>query len=224
MSNESSDITLISEITPNIYLSGIFPLANHKDLIKKNDIKYILCCVNRDETSHAHDKIMINDPNVTVLYLPYSDDLKQNLWTTNRNKIKFVKYSSTSDEYNIMLYHTNLYKNKPMIEIGFHFMNSIVDSGGKILVHCMAGISRSVSVVVYYLMKKHFMKYSDAISFVKNKRSIASPNNSFKLQLELYQVKRDRFKESDADKIIQLGKNKIINVEKITNELCNELI
>ena len=90
-----------------------------------------------------------------------------------------------------------------MIEIGYHFINQIVDSHNKVLVHCMAGISRSVSMVVYYLMKKHHLNFDDTIDFVKNKRKIANPNISFKLQLKLYHIKRDQFKEEDASEMIR---------------------
>ncbi|XP_010532706.1 PREDICTED: dual specificity protein phosphatase 1 isoform X2 [Tarenaya hassleriana] len=56
--------------------------------------------------------------------------------------------------------------------------------GGGVLVHCFVGRSRSVTVVVAYLMKKHGMTLSQALQHVKSKRPVASPNAGFIKQLE----------------------------------------
>ncbi|XP_076909514.1 dual specificity protein phosphatase 1-like [Bidens hawaiensis] len=58
---------------------------------------------------------------------------------------------------------------------------------GSVLVHCFAGRSRSVSVVVAYLTKRHGMSSSKALKLVKSKRSVAAPNAGFILQLQNYE-------------------------------------
>ncbi|XP_043919575.1 dual specificity protein phosphatase 7-like [Protopterus annectens] len=52
-----------------------------------------------------------------------------------------------------------------------------------ILVHCLAGISRSVTVTVAYLMQKMNLSLNDAYDFVKRKKSNISPNFNFMGQL-----------------------------------------
>lgn len=55
----------------------------------------------------------------------------------------------------------------------------------KVLVHCNAGVSRSSSIVIAYLLKKNlFSTYLDAYHHVKSKRSIISPNPGFVAQLK----------------------------------------
>lgn len=59
---------------------------------------------------------------------------------------------------------------------------SLID--GNVMVHCMAGISRSVSAVLYFLLKsKIFTKMSDAMAHIKSHRKYADPNEGFLLQV-----------------------------------------
>jgi len=68
----------------------------------------------------------------------------------------------------------------------FAFIDEAKRMGG-VLVHCFVGKSRSVTVVVAYLMKKHGMSMSEALKHVKSKRPIASPNSGFMLQLQNFE-------------------------------------
>lgn len=52
-----------------------------------------------------------------------------------------------------------------------------------VLVHCLAGISRSVTVTVAYLMQKLNLSMNDAYDIVKKKKSNISPNFNFMGQL-----------------------------------------
>ncbi|KAM7485642.1 hypothetical protein LguiA_001651 [Lonicera macranthoides] len=65
----------------------------------------------------------------------------------------------------------------------FDFIDDARRKGGGVLVHCFVGRSRSVTIVVAYLMKKHGMTLSAALEHVKSKRPIAAPNTGFMLQL-----------------------------------------
>jgi hypothetical protein len=58
------------------------------------------------------------------------------------------------------------------------------DEGLKIYIHCYAGISRSASFVIYYLMKYHKMKFEDAFKYVRERRYCVQPNASFVEQLK----------------------------------------
>jgi len=55
---------------------------------------------------------------------------------------------------------------------------------GKILVHCAQGMSRSVSMVIAYIMKYEKWTYEIAFQHVKKARSIAKPNDGFIQQLQ----------------------------------------
>lgn len=69
------------------------------------------------------------------------------------------------------------------------YIHSTIVSGGCVLVHCNAGVSRSASVVIAYLMKHYSMSFDEAFRFVKSKRSFIRPNTGFLEQLKEYESK-----------------------------------
>ena len=58
---------------------------------------------------------------------------------------------------------------------------------GRVLVHCNAGISRSVSIVVAFLMCRRQKSLCEGISQVKAARPRAQPNAGFLKQLKMYE-------------------------------------
>jgi protein-tyrosine phosphatase len=82
----------------------------------------------------------------------------------------------------------------PHFEPTHQFMDTAIDSGSAVLVHCAAGISRSATIVTSYVMKKQQMTAQQALAFVTGKRPIVCPNLGFRRQLEDYekQLKKSR--------------------------------
>ncbi|KAH0623753.1 hypothetical protein JD844_006856 [Phrynosoma platyrhinos] len=78
-------------------------------------------------------------------------------------------------------------------DISSHFQEAIefIDctrrSGGKILVHCEAGISRSPTICMAYLMKMKKFRLEEAFDYIKQRRSLISPNFGFMGQLLQYE-------------------------------------
>ncbi len=76
----------------------------------------------------------------------------------------------------------------PYVNIQRHFPVAIqyikdAMSEGAVLVHCYAGISRSASCVIAFLMQECGLTFMEAMSFVRKKRSIVFPNFGFQRQL-----------------------------------------
>lgn len=56
-------------------------------------------------------------------------------------------------------------------------------NGGRVLVHCQAGISRSATICLAYLMHTRRVRLDEAFDFVKQRRQVISPNLAFMGQL-----------------------------------------
>jgi len=57
---------------------------------------------------------------------------------------------------------------------------------GNVLVHCAAGVSRSSTIVIAYLMQKNKWDMETAFKYTRQKRNTVLPNVNFRKQLELY--------------------------------------
>ncbi|XP_062867896.1 dual specificity protein phosphatase 10 [Trichomycterus rosablanca] len=65
----------------------------------------------------------------------------------------------------------------------FEFIEEAHQSGRGVLVHCQAGVSRSATIVIAYLMKHTLMTMTDAYKYVRSRRPVVSPNLNFMGQL-----------------------------------------
>jgi hypothetical protein len=74
----------------------------------------------------------------------------------------------------------------PFFEQSVAFIEKNKDHG-KILVHCTKGVSRSASVVLYYLMFITNKTLKESFTFLAKKRPIIHPNLGFFLQLLEYE-------------------------------------
>lgn len=77
-----------------------------------------------------------------------------------------------------------------LIPKSYEFIRDAYNTGGKILVHCMWGQSRSVACLIYFLMMNKNIDYDTALSIIKKTRPRANPNRGFELQLRSMEISR----------------------------------
>jgi len=63
------------------------------------------------------------------------------------------------------------------------FIEAARCTGGRILVHCQGGVSRSPSIVLAYIIARYDRSLMEAFQFVKSQRQIIAPNFNFLGQL-----------------------------------------
>ncbi|XP_059469659.1 dual specificity protein phosphatase Mpk3-like [Neocloeon triangulifer] len=67
------------------------------------------------------------------------------------------------------------------------FIDEARNSQKGVLVHCLAGVSRSVTITVAYLMYKMHLSLNDAFNVVRNRKSNIAPNFNFMEQLHSFE-------------------------------------
>jgi len=103
----------------------------------------------------------------------------------NDQRLKYLGFEASDYEGYPILHH---YENGRVYE----HLKDAQDSGGKCLVHCAAGINRSVSIVIAFLIDELGMDLLSAIEFVKDKRPVILGNHSFRNQLIQFAYERDQ--------------------------------
>ena len=115
----------------------------------------------------ANDATDINGKNISCII-----SVAERLKIINTNPLVTVHNYELSDDYNCN------------ISLYFDEIGEIIHKAGVVLVNCAAGISRSSSLVIAYLMIENRWLYEEAYNYVKSKRSIINPNIGFVKQLK----------------------------------------
>lgn len=135
-------------------------------------------------------------PNNPVLYIGSQDSAsnKQGLLDAGITNILNVASNDIPNYYpNEFQYYTIEILDLPDSSIIQHFnttnqyINKVLQSNGRILIHCNAGISRSSTIVIAYLIGIELFDYSTAYELVKTARKNIRPNEGFVRQLLQYE-------------------------------------
>jgi len=68
------------------------------------------------------------------------------------------------------------------------FIHNARKNGGNVLVHCVAGVSRSCAICAAYIIAIAQIKWSDAILVVRAARDVVNPNYGFQKHLENFDI------------------------------------
>ena len=71
----------------------------------------------------------------------------------------------------------NLDKNE--LDKSYNFILNSQYNNNNILIHCFVGRSRSVSILIYYLMNKYGLSIKESIYFLKSKKRWVNPSIKF---------------------------------------------
>jgi atypical dual specificity phosphatase len=76
---------------------------------------------------------------------------------------------------------------KQYFAVCHRFIESAHASGGVVLVHCWAGVSRSATIVISFLMQKYGITMMQAMDHVRLQRWFINPNPGFKNQMKRFE-------------------------------------
>ena len=102
------------------------------------------------------------------------------------------------------VYENILVEDSPFQDIQQFFKRAFkfIKNAKVVFVHCAAGVSRSATIVIAYIMFSKKMSFEEAHNYVKEKRGVIYPNEGFKTQLQAFeiQLKEEKFTlDDDAD-------------------------
>ena len=75
----------------------------------------------------------------------------------------------------------------PYLVPACQYIEKALAEGGIVLVHCRAGVSRSASIVLAYVMKAGQMRLKEAINMMQSKGACIGPNPSFLNELKRWE-------------------------------------
>ena len=120
----------------------------------------------------ANDELNLTKKNINTI-ICVAEDAKI---TINNSNITIHKYNlQDSYECDISLY--------------FDEISDLIHKQDFVLVICVAGISRSASFVIAYIMKYYEINLEDAFLYVRKRRNRICPNKKFMTYLYEYELK-----------------------------------
>jgi len=188
---------IINEKCCRLYLTDMH-IASKKDIMKKLDITYIVDVSNTLKTLNGEYTFsLLGDNKYSVLKNGQKDPIqvqiqKQTTKQTTKQTSSFILQKFEGISY----YQVNaedladdptLFQNMGGI---YDFIHNAIgqphescDKSVNILIHCQLGVSRSATIVIYYLMRKYKWSLLKCWNYVKLKRPQIMPNEQFKKKL-----------------------------------------
>ena len=89
-------------------------------------------------------------------------------------------YISRFSYHNMNMIDLPIQSLSPKIQKAYTYINNALENPyNRVLIHCNAGVSRSSSTLIYFLMKKYNLSFLQAYQYVKNVYPKANPNSGF---------------------------------------------
>ncbi|XP_065611697.1 protein phosphatase Slingshot homolog 3 [Cyrtonyx montezumae] len=157
-------------------------LEQHKDFI---DNEMLLVLAQMDRASRVFPHIYLGSEwNAANL-----EELQQNRVTHILNVAREIDnfFPALFTYMNVRVYDEETAQLLPHWNDTFLFLSDIKARGGRALVHCRMGLSRSAATVLAYAMKEFGWSLERALQYVRRCRPGVQPNPGFMRQLDFYQ-------------------------------------
>lgn len=156
------------EILPGLFLGN----ATHSEdstALKKYNIQYVL------NVTPDLPNVFESTGGMRYLQIPITDHWTQDLSVHFPNAINFIGECS---EVKLWLCLITKFSN---------ISDEARSNGASVLVHCLAGVSRSVTVTLAYLMHARSLCLNDAFALVRSRKPDVAPNFHFMEQLHSFE-------------------------------------
>lgn len=169
-----------SQILPNLFLSDALT-ARWGDTLDRLKITHIISVLEEPITFPRTEQPL------KLLHIPASDNATTDLLSFMDQTTEFIKGAIGTNEIDQEQHEaTSLDATAEPID-GESPMLSGPTQENRVLVHCLAGMSRSATIVIAYLLATTPMTTEEATEFVRSKRRVIRPNYGFTKQLKQYE-------------------------------------
>lgn len=200
-SDISSDYKLISQppfsdlnlVTDNIYLTGMFGITKEK-FERFHIISKSIAAKNKMKPS------LIVNATKELPNLVDFDCLRVFVSCSRKN------YSILINSFLFQIEDDRSEDIYPHLQVAVDRMYQTVCQDGKVVVHCVAGVSRSSAIVMAYLIRHRKMTLRRAYTSVVRARQVSRPNSTFIVQLMKFEQNTMGTKSA---KLIRVKKNGI---------------
>ena len=150
-------------------LFNIISISLLNFIFTDDNMNYIIDNIYLGNSEAASNEEYLKEYNISTV-INCAEDL-----TSVYKELKFMELNL----YDI--YEQNLF---PKFDIAYKYIK--LHSKNNILIHCVVGMSRSASLVIFYMMKEKGWDYDTCYKYVKERRPIVEPNVGFEAQLRDY--------------------------------------
>ena len=144
--------------------------------------------------------------------LNMAKELKLNTQEYSSKNIKILQIGAKDME---------MYNIRPDFDLAFMFIDDCLRTGGKIIVNCARGISRSATIVIAYLMFRYNLRLNQAYTFVSSLRPQVRPNAGFRNILAIYDLELEYarfYRLNHTAKLKQTAPNTIYQAQVIYSQ------
>jgi atypical dual specificity phosphatase len=157
------------EIVPHLFL-GNYEIATSVSWLKRNKITHVLSILDEEERIARLTRILkLTAVDHKVIFI--ADDYKSPLRLYFEESVAFIRRAIISSA------NTSASSDQKS--------GDEKNEQGRVLVHCLFGISRSATIVAAYLIHEYGMNASQSIKFITLTR-VVDPSNTFQIQLVRY--------------------------------------
>jgi len=169
-----------SQILPNLFLSSALT-ARWGGTLDRLKITHIISVIENPVTFPRTAQPL------KVLHIPASDNHDTDLLSFMDQATEFIKEAIGTGKSAQGQHEPTSLGSTTETTDGESSMSSSPAQENRVLVHCFAGMSRSATIVIAYLLATTPMTTEEATEFVRSKRSVIRPNYGFTNQLKEYE-------------------------------------
>ena len=141
-------------------------------IITEDSINYIIDNIYLGDSEAASDEEFLKHFNISTV-INCAEEL-----TSEYRDLNFLELQLSDD------YDQNLF---PKFEEAYKYIK--LHSEKNVFIHCSMGMSRSASLVIFYIMKEKGWNFNDCLNYIRERRPIVCPNDGFEKQLRHYYEK-----------------------------------